>query len=92
MGRNGPWIGGQFTERPSAIFKQHVRVTPYPEDDIAGSSTNSAATTVCSCSARTSRTPKALSHQPTSRSSYSLPQDMQRRIMRENAETIFVTV
>jgi predicted TIM-barrel fold metal-dependent hydrolase len=33
MGRNGPWIGGQLEERPSAIFKRHVRVTPYPEDD-----------------------------------------------------------
>lgn len=36
MGRNGPWIGGQLTERPSAIFKEHVRVAPYPEDDIPG--------------------------------------------------------
>ena len=34
MGRNGPWIGGQLKDRPSAIFKQHVRVAPYPEDDI----------------------------------------------------------
>jgi predicted TIM-barrel fold metal-dependent hydrolase len=34
MGRNGPWIGGPLTERPSAIFRRHVRVTPYPEDDI----------------------------------------------------------
>ncbi len=34
MGRNGPWIGGQLQERPSEIFKRHVRVTPYPEDDI----------------------------------------------------------
>jgi len=34
MGRNGPWIGGRLTERPSAIFRQHVRVAPYPEDDI----------------------------------------------------------
>jgi predicted TIM-barrel fold metal-dependent hydrolase len=34
MGRNGPWIGGKLTERPSAIFQRHVRVTPYPEDDI----------------------------------------------------------
>lgn len=34
MGRNGPWIGGKLTERPSAIFKQRVRVAPYPEDDI----------------------------------------------------------
>lgn len=36
MGRNGPWIGGQLTERPSAIFREHVRVAPYPEDDIPG--------------------------------------------------------
>jgi predicted TIM-barrel fold metal-dependent hydrolase len=34
MGRNGPWIGGKLAERPSAIFQRHVRVTPYPEDDI----------------------------------------------------------
>jgi predicted TIM-barrel fold metal-dependent hydrolase len=34
MGRNGPWIGGKLTERPSAIFLRHVRVAPYPEDDI----------------------------------------------------------
>ncbi len=36
MGRNGPWLGGQLTERPSAIFKQYVRVVPYPEDDTVG--------------------------------------------------------
>lgn len=34
MGRNGPWIGGKLTERPSAIFKQRVRVAPYPEDNV----------------------------------------------------------
>lgn len=34
MGRNGPWIGGQLTERPSQIFRRHVRVSPYPEDDV----------------------------------------------------------
>jgi predicted TIM-barrel fold metal-dependent hydrolase len=34
MGRNGPWIGGKLTERPSAVFRRHVRVVPYPEDDI----------------------------------------------------------
>jgi predicted TIM-barrel fold metal-dependent hydrolase len=33
MGRNGTWLGGQLVERPSAIFKKHVRVVPYPEDD-----------------------------------------------------------
>jgi predicted TIM-barrel fold metal-dependent hydrolase len=35
MGRNGPWIGGKLPERPSSVFLRHVRVTPYPEDDIA---------------------------------------------------------
>ncbi|MEU1168535.1 amidohydrolase family protein [Streptomyces sp. NPDC005921] len=34
MGRNGPWIGGQLDERPSQVFRKHVRVVPYPEDDI----------------------------------------------------------
>ncbi|WP_319453321.1 MULTISPECIES: amidohydrolase family protein [unclassified Mycobacterium] len=36
MGRNGPWIGGKLVERPSDIFRRHVRVVPYPEDDIPG--------------------------------------------------------
>jgi predicted TIM-barrel fold metal-dependent hydrolase len=35
MGRRGPWIGGKLTDRPSAIFNRHVRVAPYPEDDVA---------------------------------------------------------
>jgi predicted TIM-barrel fold metal-dependent hydrolase len=36
MARNGRWLGGQLAERPSTIFKQHVRVVPYPEDDTVG--------------------------------------------------------
>jgi predicted TIM-barrel fold metal-dependent hydrolase len=34
MARNGPWRGGPLPARPSQIFRQHVRVVPYPEDDI----------------------------------------------------------
>ena len=34
MGRNGPWLGGQVSGRPSEIFKQHVWVAPYHEEDI----------------------------------------------------------
>jgi predicted TIM-barrel fold metal-dependent hydrolase len=34
MGRNGPWIGGKLDERPSHTFMRHVRVAPYPEDDV----------------------------------------------------------
>jgi predicted TIM-barrel fold metal-dependent hydrolase len=35
MGRNGPWIGGQLPERPTAIIRRHFLVTPFPEDDVA---------------------------------------------------------
>jgi predicted TIM-barrel fold metal-dependent hydrolase len=34
MGRRGDWIGGPLRERPSSIFRRHVRVAPYPEDDV----------------------------------------------------------
>ena len=34
MARLGPWLGGPLTERPSEIFKRHVHVVPYPEDDV----------------------------------------------------------
>jgi predicted TIM-barrel fold metal-dependent hydrolase len=33
MARLGRWLGGPLTERPSTIFKQHIKVVPYPEDD-----------------------------------------------------------
>jgi predicted TIM-barrel fold metal-dependent hydrolase len=33
MGRNGPWIGGRVHGRASEIFKQHVYVNPYHEED-----------------------------------------------------------
>jgi predicted TIM-barrel fold metal-dependent hydrolase len=34
LGRNGPWSGGQLSERPTAIARRHIVVSPYPEDDI----------------------------------------------------------
>ncbi|MFO0688655.1 MAG: amidohydrolase family protein [Myxococcota bacterium] len=34
MGRRGPWLGGYFRGRPSEVFKRHVYVSPYPEDDV----------------------------------------------------------
>jgi len=36
LGRNGPWIGGQMPERPTAVFRRHFVVTPFAEDDVAG--------------------------------------------------------
>jgi predicted TIM-barrel fold metal-dependent hydrolase len=32
--KNGRWPCGQMKERPSAVFKRHVFVVPYPEDDM----------------------------------------------------------
>jgi len=93
MGRNGPWIGGPLRERPSEIFKRHVRVAPYPEDDIPklveeldgddrilvfGSDFPHAEGVATPADFEQLLAP--------------LPQDMQRRIMRENAETLFATV
>ena len=34
MGRNGPWIGGYVSGRPSEVFKRHVFVNPFHEEDI----------------------------------------------------------
>ena len=36
MGRNGPWPGGYVKGPPSEIFKRHVWVSPYHEEDVAG--------------------------------------------------------
>ncbi len=34
MGRNGPWLGGRLDGRPSEIFREHVYVAPYHEEDV----------------------------------------------------------
>ncbi|HXC49626.1 MAG TPA: amidohydrolase family protein [Candidatus Limnocylindrales bacterium] len=34
MGRNGPWIGGRWSGRPSEVFRRHIYVSPYHEEDI----------------------------------------------------------
>jgi predicted TIM-barrel fold metal-dependent hydrolase len=34
MGRSGPWLGGKVEGRASDIFKSHISVSPYPEDDV----------------------------------------------------------
>ncbi|MEN8159457.1 MAG: amidohydrolase family protein [Myxococcota bacterium] len=34
MGRNGPWPGGRIREKPSAIIRRHLFVSPYHEEDI----------------------------------------------------------
>ncbi|ORA40437.1 hypothetical protein BST20_06325 [Mycobacterium branderi] len=34
MARNGEWPFGRLDAKPSEIFRQHVYLTPYPEDDV----------------------------------------------------------
>jgi predicted TIM-barrel fold metal-dependent hydrolase len=36
MGRSGPWPGGYVKGPPSDVFKQHIWVSPYHEEDISG--------------------------------------------------------
>jgi predicted TIM-barrel fold metal-dependent hydrolase len=31
----GPWLGGKLSDRPSDVFRQHVYVAPYYEDDLS---------------------------------------------------------
>ena len=35
-GGYGDWIGGRISDRPSAIFRRHVSVAPYDDEDIRG--------------------------------------------------------
>lgn len=34
MAHGGPWPGGRLTDKPSAIFREHVWVAPFHEEDI----------------------------------------------------------
>jgi len=35
MGRGGQWLGGPLKEKPSAIVKRHIAITPFAEDNVA---------------------------------------------------------
>lgn len=89
MGRNGPWIGGQLKERPSAVFKRHVRVVPYPEDDvpaIVGALGDDRLLVFGSDYPHASGVATPPDFQA---GLASLPPDSQRRIMRDNALEFF---
>lgn len=36
FGRNGRWLGGPLADLPSDVFRNHVYVNPFHEEDIAG--------------------------------------------------------
>jgi predicted TIM-barrel fold metal-dependent hydrolase len=92
MGRNGPWIGGQLTERPSAIFKRHVRVAPYPEDDIVEIIRQLGGDDSILVFGSDFPHAEGVAHPDDFVAGLSaLAPDVQRRIMRGNAEAIFGT-
>jgi predicted TIM-barrel fold metal-dependent hydrolase len=90
MGRNGPWIGGRLTERPSAIFKRHVRVAPYPEDDVPGLVDQMGGDDQVLVFGSDFPHPEGVVKPADFEAGLAgLPEDMKRRIMRGNAEEIF---
>ena len=90
MGRNGPWIGGPLHERPSAIFKRHVRVAPYPEDNIPRLvSELDGDDSVLVFGSDFPHAEGVVSPADFEHLLDPLPDDMRRRIMRENAAAIF---
>lgn len=36
MARGGPWPGGRLEDKPSEIFRRHVWVSPFHEEDVVG--------------------------------------------------------
>jgi predicted TIM-barrel fold metal-dependent hydrolase len=84
MGRNGPWLGGYVKGRPSEIFKRHVFVAPYHEEDILGLVEAIGATQVLFGSDFPH--PEGLAEPADFADPIrSLPADALRRVMRENA-------
>jgi predicted TIM-barrel fold metal-dependent hydrolase len=90
MGRNGPWIGGKLADRPSAIFKEFVRVAPYPEDDIPGIVDDLGGDDRCLVMGSDFPHAEGLADPADFEKLLDpLPDDVKHRIMRGNAETIF---
>jgi predicted TIM-barrel fold metal-dependent hydrolase len=90
MGRNGPWIGGKLDDRPSNIFKEFVRVAPYPEDDIPAIVENLHGDDGCLVMGSDYPHAEGLAEPADFEKLLDpLSDDVKRRIMRGNAETIF---
>jgi predicted TIM-barrel fold metal-dependent hydrolase len=90
MGRNGPWIGGKLEDRPSRIFKEFVRVAPYPEDDIPWIVDNLGGDDACLVMGSDFPHAEGIA-EPADFAKLLDPLDevTKRRIMRGNAETLF---
>ena len=90
MGRNGPWKGGPLTERPSTIFRRHVRVTPYPEDDVPALIDELGGDDGCLVFGSDFPHPEGVARASDFAEPLAvLPEATRRRIMRDNAASIF---
>ena len=90
MGRNGPWIGGKLEDRPSNIFKEFVRVAPYPEDDIPWIVRNLDDDDRCLVMGSDFPHAEGLAEPADFEKLLDpLPEESKRRIMRGNAEVLF---
>jgi predicted TIM-barrel fold metal-dependent hydrolase len=90
MGRNGPWRGGQLAERPSKVFRRHVRVTPYPEDDVVSLIDELDGDDGVLVFGSDYPHPEGVARAADFAAPLAaLPEDTQRRIMRDNAASIF---
>jgi predicted TIM-barrel fold metal-dependent hydrolase len=89
MGRNGPWIGGKLTERPSEIFRRHVRVAPYPEDDIPWIVDNLGQSESIVMGSDFPHAEGIAEPADFAKLLDPLPEDVQRNILRDNAARVF---
>jgi predicted TIM-barrel fold metal-dependent hydrolase len=89
MGRNGPWKGGKLTERPSEIFRRHVRVAPYPEDDIPWIVENLKQSDSIVMGSDFPHAEGLAEPADFVKLLDGLPEDVQRRILRDNADAVF---
>lgn len=90
MGRNGPWTGGKLGDRPSRIFKEFVRVAPYPEDDIPWIVDNLAGDTSCLVMGSDFPHAEGLAEPAEFEKLLEpLSEAARRAIMRDNAESLF---
>jgi len=89
MGRNGPWKGGKLTERPSALFRRHIRVAPYPEDDIPWIVDNLGDADSIVMGSDYPHAEGLAEPAEFARLLAPLPEDVQRAILRGNAERLF---
>ena len=89
MGRNGPWIGGKLTERPSEIFARHVRVAPYPEEKVGDLITDLGGDQSIVMGSDFPHAEGIAEPVDFIKILDGLEPEVQRRIMRDNAETLF---